>query len=179
MRTQTQPLQSILCDDLVAYIDNEDVDLESSRKPTPLQTQIDGVREAIRLDQLELEYFAPSRIDTQSIRVNIARLRNILPGLLALSARSANRCDVPETEDCVLRDSAMSKSYLISANFGHGACTTNARYATVADALMGASELLDDGVPAVGIVDSDGKLILPADQVSLRLHPTPEYVFQP
>jgi len=56
---------------------------------------------------------------------------------------------------------------------------TNARYATVADALTGASELLDDGVPAVRIVDSGGKLILPADQVSLRLHPMPEYVYHP
>jgi len=126
-----------------------------------------------------LDYFETSRTDRQSIAASLARLDDVLSGLLALSAESTNRCRAPETEDCALRDSGTSKCYLISANFGHGACMTNARYATVADALTGASELLDDGVPAVRIVDSGGKLILPADQVSLRLHPMPEYVYHP
>ena len=70
----------------------------------------------------------------------------------------------------------MPKIYLVAAKFAQGVGTTNARFATVADALLSASELLANGVPAVCIFDSEGNLILPADQVRLRLNPTSGYV---
>jgi hypothetical protein len=41
--------------------------------------------------------------------------------------------------------------------------------ATIEEALRGAKLMLGDGVGSVWIADSDGKLVLPADQVRLRL----------
>ena len=73
----------------------------------------------------------------------------------------------------------MTKHYLVASQFTQGVGTTNARYATVKDALRSASELLDHGAPAVFIIDSEGQLILPADQVRLRLNPTSAYVCVP
>ena len=42
--------------------------------------------------------------------------------------------------------------------------------ATIDDALMGANIMLGNGAASVWIVDGDGNLILPADQVTLRLN---------
>jgi len=63
----------------------------------------------------------------------------------------------------------MTSNYLVLTKTAHGARTSNMRYATVSQALRSASELLAEGAPSVWIVDSAGNLILPADQVRLRL----------
>jgi len=74
----------------------------------------------------------------------------------------------------------MTKCYLVASKFAQGVRTTNARYATVADALRSVRELLGNGVSAaVFIIDSEGNLILPADQVRLRLNPQPKYSYVP
>ena len=70
----------------------------------------------------------------------------------------------------------MRKSYLVALKFAQGVRTTNARYATVEDALLCAKQLLCDGAPAACIIDSEGNLILPADQVRLRLNQASGYV---
>ena len=64
----------------------------------------------------------------------------------------------------------MPTGYLVTTKSAHGAKTNNTRYATVDDALRSAKVLLEDGAPSVWIVNSSGDLILPADQVRLRLH---------
>ena len=73
----------------------------------------------------------------------------------------------------------MTKCYLVASKFAQGVRTTNARYATVAEALSSVNELFDNGVSAVFIIDSEGNLILPADQVRLRLNPQPKYSYVP
>ena len=42
---------------------------------------------------------------------------------------------------------------------------------TIDEALSGADSMLDNGAASVWIVDGEGNLILPADQVRLRLAP--------
>ena len=64
----------------------------------------------------------------------------------------------------------MSTSYLVTTKSAHGAKTSNTRYATVDAALQSAKGLLERGAPAVWIINSSGDLILPADQVRIRLH---------
>ena len=73
----------------------------------------------------------------------------------------------------------MLKCYLVASKSAQGVSTTDARYATVADALRSVSELLGNDAPAVFIIDSEGNLILPADQVRLRLNPASGYVYVP
>lgn len=70
----------------------------------------------------------------------------------------------------------MRKSYLVATKFTQGVRTTNARYATVEDALLSAKQLLCDGAPTACIIDDEGNLILPADQVRLRLNQANGYV---
>jgi hypothetical protein len=64
----------------------------------------------------------------------------------------------------------MPKSYLLAAKCEQGVRTTQTRYATVAEALTSAGELLRHGAPAVSIIDSENNLILPADQVRRRVN---------
>jgi hypothetical protein len=52
-----------------------------------------------------------------------------------------------------------------------GVTTRSPHYTTVDDALRGAAFMLGNGAASVWIVDGDGKLVLPADQVRLRLNP--------
>jgi len=68
------------------------------------------------------------------------------------------------------REARMSTSYLVTTKSAHGAKTSNTRYATVDDALRSAGDLLESGAPSVWIINSSGDLILPADQVRVRLH---------
>jgi hypothetical protein len=63
----------------------------------------------------------------------------------------------------------MRTNYLVATASTHGAKTSNARHATVGDALRSAEVLLEDGAQSVWIVNSSGDLILPADQVRVRL----------
>ena len=63
----------------------------------------------------------------------------------------------------------MPTSYLVVTKSAHGAKTSNARYATIDDALRSAKVLLEGGARSVWIINSSGDLILPADQVRLRL----------
>ena len=63
----------------------------------------------------------------------------------------------------------MPTSYIVTTKSAHGAKTSNARYATIDDALRSAKVLLENGAPSVWIINSSGDLILPADQVRLRL----------
>ena len=64
----------------------------------------------------------------------------------------------------------MPTSYLVTTKSEHAAKVSKARYATVDDALRCAKVLLEDGAPSVWIISSQGDLILPADQVRIRLH---------
>jgi len=70
----------------------------------------------------------------------------------------------------------MSKSYRVASNSNQGAGTANLQYATVEDALRSLKGCLVNDSSIISIIDSEGQLVLPADQVRLRLHPKPEYV---
>jgi len=64
----------------------------------------------------------------------------------------------------------MAKCYLVVAKSAQGDRTGDSRHATVEDALRRASDVLGGGARAASIIDSEGNLILPADQVHLRLN---------
>lgn len=64
----------------------------------------------------------------------------------------------------------MTKCYLVKTQATHG---RDVQYSTVEGALRGARGLLGDGAPSVWIVDADGNLILPDDQVRARLNLSP------
>ena len=66
----------------------------------------------------------------------------------------------------------MPTSYLVTTKTAHCAKVSKACYATVDEALQSAKVLLEDGAPSVWIISSTGDLILPADQVRLRLRET-------
>ena len=53
------------------------------RVETPLEAEIAGVREAIRLNWLEMERLALSPFDRRAIRLNITHLVQTLSDLLA------------------------------------------------------------------------------------------------
>ena len=63
----------------------------------------------------------------------------------------------------------MTSNFLVAIRSARGARTGATKYATVSQALQRAKTLLGEGAPSVWIVDSEGHLILPADQVRLRL----------
>jgi hypothetical protein len=85
MRPLTQPPTSIQYDDPTVDFHIEDVGRQPAWNPTPLQVEMDGIREAIRLNWLEMERLELSHADRRAICVNVARLVHILAGLLALS----------------------------------------------------------------------------------------------
>jgi hypothetical protein len=66
----------------------------------------------------------------------------------------------------------MPKCYFLSTHSGEGPRNNGPAYATVEDALAAASELVNEGAKAVRILDDEGNLILPPDQVRLRLNPS-------
>jgi hypothetical protein len=53
----------------------------------PPQAEIDGIREAVRLNGLQMEHLELSQTDRRAIRADVARLVHLLTGLLALSPR--------------------------------------------------------------------------------------------
>jgi len=63
----------------------------------------------------------------------------------------------------------MTSNFLVTIKSARGAKTGGVTYATVAQALLSAKALLSEGAPSVWIVDSQGNLILPDDQIRLRL----------
>ncbi len=50
-----------------------------------------------------------------------------------------------------------------------GVAKSSSPFATLEDALRGARFMLGNGAPSAWIADGDGNLVLPADQVRLRL----------
>jgi hypothetical protein len=64
---------------------------------------------------------------------------------------------------------AMSKIYFVHAATGGGVPVVKASRATIDDALREAEFELSGGAAFVWIVDGEGRLILPADQVKARL----------
>ncbi len=69
----------------------------------------------------------------------------------------------------------MPTSFYLSEREAEGAATSadGIAHATIDAALKDAEARLQNGAEAISIVDRDGHLILPADQVRLRLHPLP------
>jgi hypothetical protein len=67
----------------------------------------------------------------------------------------------------------MSKIYFVHATTGGGVPTVKASRATIDDALKEAQFELSGGAASVWIVDGEGRLILPADQVKARLEQLP------
>jgi len=63
----------------------------------------------------------------------------------------------------------MSKTYLVHATTGGGVPAVKASRATMGDALREAQFELSGGAASVWIVDREGNLTLPADQVKARL----------
>jgi hypothetical protein len=63
----------------------------------------------------------------------------------------------------------MSKVYFVHAATGRGVPVVKASRATIDDALREAEFELSGGAAFVWIVDGEGHLILPADQVKARL----------
>jgi len=64
----------------------------------------------------------------------------------------------------------MPTCYLVTTKSAEGAKTSNARYTTIEGALDRASLLLGNGEHSVWIIDGAGNLVLPPDQVRLRLN---------
>ena len=65
----------------------------------------------------------------------------------------------------------MTGNYLVTSVKRLETTTSGLSYPTVDAALHGADEILGKGADSVWIVDREGTLILPADQVRLRLSP--------
>jgi hypothetical protein len=59
--------------------------VSNAREGSALQLEIDGIREAIRLNWMEMEYSFPSEVERQAIRANVQRLVQTLMELLALA----------------------------------------------------------------------------------------------
>ena len=70
----------------------------------------------------------------------------------------------------------MSGPYIVASKSTECVITTNVQYATVEDALRSLGNRSDNNARAMSIIDSEDHLVLPADQVRLRLHQRPEYV---
>ena len=66
---------------------------------------------------------------------------------------------------------AMTGNYLVTSVTRLTTSACERLYPTVESALRGADAILDKGADSVWIVDREGTLILPADQVRLRLSP--------
>ncbi len=64
----------------------------------------------------------------------------------------------------------MLTHYLVTTKSEQGVKTDHKHFATIDEALHGASAMLGEGAPSVWIVDSDGNLVLPDDQVRVRLN---------
>jgi len=64
----------------------------------------------------------------------------------------------------------MTKCYFVSTHSAEGAKKSGIGYPTVESALLAASEILRNGPAAVSIVDNEGDLVLPHDQILLRLN---------
>lgn len=76
MRTLTQPLLAIEIVDFGA----EDIGRQHARAPTPWQGEIDGIREAVELNWLEVERLGQSQTDSRAIRGRVAGLVDTLGG---------------------------------------------------------------------------------------------------
>ena len=63
----------------------------------------------------------------------------------------------------------MPMNFILNTAAGPGVAAGKAFYTTVDEALRGARFRLGNGAVLVWIVDRDGNLVLPADQVALRL----------
>jgi hypothetical protein len=70
----------------------------------------------------------------------------------------------------------MPISYFVSTLSETGHRKSPQAYPTVEEALSNASDLLSGGADEIHIVDHDGNLILPHDQVVLRLKPSTPHV---
>jgi hypothetical protein len=64
----------------------------------------------------------------------------------------------------------MTTYFFVTAATTSGRAASGPPCATIDDALRGASFILGNGASAVWIVDHRGDLILPADQVKIRLN---------
>jgi len=68
----------------------------------------------------------------------------------------------------------MSPKYVVITKSALSARLSNVRYTSVEEALLSARTLLGDGAASVWIIDNIGNLILPAEQVRLRLRASAE-----
>jgi hypothetical protein len=66
----------------------------------------------------------------------------------------------------------MPETYFLTSAMRRKASASEFDYPTVESALRTADAILEDRAESVWIVDRDGNLILPADQVRLRLSPS-------
>ena len=66
-------------------------------------------------------------------------------------------------------EAEMPMNFILNTAAGRGIAAGIAFYATADEALRGARFRLGNGAVLVWIVDRDGNLVLPADQVALRL----------
>ena len=73
----------------------------------------------------------------------------------------------------------MPVNFILNAVAAPGVAAGKAFYATVDEALRGARFRLGNGAVLVWIVDRDGNLVLPADQVALRLESQDIFQTQP
>jgi hypothetical protein len=83
---------------------------------------------------------------------------------------------VQSKQKITTREPAMSGPYIVASKSTQGVITTNVQYATVEDALRSLRNRSDNNTRAMSIIDSEDHLVLPADQIRLRLHPRPEYI---
>jgi hypothetical protein len=63
----------------------------------------------------------------------------------------------------------MAINYILNAAAAPGSAVSKTHYSTVDEALRGAKFRLGNGAAMVWIVDRQGHLVLPADQVAARL----------
>jgi hypothetical protein len=86
-RTLTQPAPSIRYGDPIVDFDTEDIGGRRVRNPSPVQAEIDGIREAVRLSWLEMAYSQLSQPERWGIRVDVT-----LRGLCGYAALSGKLC---------------------------------------------------------------------------------------
>ena len=66
----------------------------------------------------------------------------------------------------------MTGNYLVTSVSRLKSAASGRLYPTIEDALRSANDILGKGADSVWIVDSEGNLMLPEDQVRLRLSPS-------
>lgn len=85
MRPPIQSPPAFQSGDPIAEFGNEHLGRKQAQNPTALQAEVDGIREAVRLNWLDMERLELSETERRAIRANVGQLIQTLARLLGLS----------------------------------------------------------------------------------------------